>query len=164
MTKFTIIIISLLTVFNVQAQKQRIDFSELLTDLECLSSVVKKGIEKQTWDISQLTEKNDSCSNYISSRKFELKTDTLIITRTENQEISKLMETRLTIENDSLAIARFILKEPIDYTKGKAGKLLTKEELKDLPEYISIKFIYNGQKMKVDFFSELKTNEKLIKN
>lgn len=168
MTRLALIIISFFTIFNVQAQKQRMDFSDLLADLECISSIAKKGLENQTWDLKQLTKKTDSCINYTSVRKFEIEADTLIMTRTEKQEISNLKETRLTIENDSLVIARFFLKEPIDFSKGKTGKLLTKEELEELPGYISISFIYNGQKMKVDFFSDLKiyqnNNKESIKN
>jgi len=159
MTRLVLIIISFFAVLNVQGQKQRIDFSELLADLDCLSSIVKKGLKNQTWDLKQLTEKKDSCKNYKSIREFELKADTLIITRKENQESANIIETRLTIENDSLVIARFIPKEPIDFPKGKIGKLLTKEELGKIPEYISIRFIYNGQKINVDFFSDLKTNQ-----
>jgi len=159
MTRFAIVIISLFSVLNLQGQKQRMDFSELLTDMECLSNIVKNGLKTQNWDLNQLMAETDSCSNYIAIRKFELRTDTLIITRIENQESSKIMETRLTIENDSLVIARFIPKEPIDFSKGKTGKLLTKDELEKLPDYISIRFIYDGQKMKVDFFSDLKMKQ-----
>lgn len=159
MTRLALIIISFIALFNVQGQNQRMDLSELFADMDCLSSIVKNGLENKTWDLKNLTNKTDSCRNYISVRKFELKTDTLIITRVENENSSNLLESRLTIENDSLVIARFIPKEPIDYTKGKAGKLLTEEELKGLPGYISISFIYDGHKMKIDFFSGLETQQ-----
>ncbi len=159
MTRLALIIISLFVLINVQGQNQRMDSSELLTEMDCFSSIVKKGLENKTWDLKNLTNKTDSCGNYISVRKFEVKNDTLIIVRTDNQESSNLIESRLTIENDSLVVARFILKKTIDYTKVKAGKHLTTEELEELPGFISIKFIYNGQKMKIDFFSELETRQ-----
>lgn len=158
MTRLVIIIISYFIVLNIQAQEQKMEFSDHLSDLDCLSSIAKDGIEKQIWDIKELTERNDSCSNYISLRTFELKADTLIIKRKEDQELSKLIETILTIENDSVAIARFIINEAIDYTNGKAGKHLVKEELKELSTPISIKFVYNGQKIKIDFVSQMKKN------
>ncbi|MBN2648418.1 MAG: hypothetical protein JXR50_01610 [Prolixibacteraceae bacterium] len=155
MTRLTLIIISFFIISNVQGQKQQGNFSELFADLECLSNIVEKGLKNQTWDLKQLMEKKDSCENYMAVRRFELKTDTLIITRKEKQENFNLRESRLTIENDSMVVAKFFLNEPIDFSKGKVGKLLTKEELEELPGFISIRFIYNGHNMQVDFFPGL---------
>lgn len=156
MLKFIFKIALLFCFLGVQGQNNSGQFAGFLVDLECLTSIVKQGINNQSWILDNLYEESDTCAQYSSIRKFEVKNDTLVITKIEEPESNKLKEIRLTIQNDSLVLVTLLLKENDTAIQGKSRKLKPKYENQEFPAELKIRFVYVEGRMKIDFFSKNK--------
>jgi hypothetical protein len=118
---------------------------------DCLFSTMVQGLNNGHWDTTRFYENKTDCKDYFNNRILEIRNDTLIITKRENniQSSDDFVGIKAVILSDSLIKAAIYLEDKLN---GKAARRLNRKNKTDKTLPLFLKIEKQGDSSKVSFY------------